>query len=282
MKRNLYLSFLLLSAFLILVSDIAQAQGGFFADWENRVRKTYAEQPGWIVPVITSSSGLVQLVRADIVRQYTPTGTLTMNYGNSKGVNLIPYYKTELDIDLPPYIQHNTPKVKDGAGDFSAVLKYRLFAGDEERGNYSLSLQLLATGATGSYKNGAASTTFTPAVVGGKGFGHFDIQSSIGGLLPTHSVNAIGRTVVWNTVAQYKVGKVFWPELESNASYYLLGPHDGKMQNFLTPGLMIGKIKFRKDPKDRLALFFGGGMQIATSHYHAYNHGLVFTSRISF
>lgn len=282
MKRNLYLSFLFLSAFLILVSDIAPAQTGFFSNWENRVRQTSAEQPGWIVPVITSSSGLVQLVRADIVRQYTPTGTLTMNYDNSKGVNFIPYYKTELDVDLPPYIQHNTPKVKDGAGDFSAVLKYRLLAANEAHGSYSLSVQLLATGATGSYKNGTASTTFTPTVVGGKGFGHFDIQSSIGGLLPTHSANVIGRTVVWNTVAQYKVGKMFWPELESNASYYFLGPHDGKTQTFVTPGLMIGKMKFREDPKDRLALFLGGGMQIATSHYHAYNHGLVFTSRVSF
>jgi hypothetical protein len=282
MKHYLYLSFLLLAVLQISSSSVVQAQTGFFSKWESRVRETSAGQPGWIVPVITPSSGLVQLVRTDIVRQYTPTRTLTMNYDNSKGVNLIPYYKTELDVDLPSYIQHNTRKVKDGAGDFSAVLKYRLFAGNETHGNYSVSVQLLATGATGSYKNGTASTTYTPAVVGGKGFGHFDIQSSIGGLLPTHSVNAIGRTIAWNTVAQYKIGKMFWPEVESNASYYFLGPHAGMKQNFLTPGLMVGRIKLRKDPKDRLAFFFGGGMQIATSHYHAYNHELVFTSRISF
>jgi len=86
MKRNLYLSFLFACSLQFLSIDIAQAQTGFFSNWENRVRQTSAGQPGWIVPVITSSSGLVQLVRADIVRQYAPTGTLTMNYDNSKGV----------------------------------------------------------------------------------------------------------------------------------------------------------------------------------------------------
>jgi len=282
MKRTLSMSMLLLVSLQVFSVGIAHAQSGFFTNWENRVRETSAKQPGWVVPVIAPSSGLVQLLRTDIVRQYAPAGTMTMIYDNSKGFNLIPFYKTELDINVPPYIQHNTPKTADGAGDFSAVLKYRLFGGNETRGNYSISAQLLATGATGSYKNGTASTTYTPTIVGGKGFGNFDFQSSIGGLMPTHSVNLIGRTIQWNNVAQYKVGKMFWPELETNSSYYFLGPHAGKNQTFLTPGLMVSKIKFRKDPKDRLALILGGGMQIATSQFHVYNHELVFTSRVSF
>lgn len=281
-KRIFLISPLFLAGLHILSGSIACAQAGFFTNWENRVRETSAKQPGWVVPVIAPSAGLVQLLRADIVRQYAPTGTLTMIYDNSKGINLIPFYKTELDINVPPYTQHNAPKAADGAGDFSAVLKYRLFAGNEAHGNYSISAQLLATEATGSYKNGTASTTFTPTIVGGKGFGNFDFQSSIGGLMPTHSVNAIGRTVQWNNVAQYKLGHIFWPELETNSSYYFLGPHAGKNQTFLTPGLMVSKFKFRKDPKDRLALIMGGGMQISTSQFHAYNHELVFTSRISF
>jgi hypothetical protein len=45
---------------------------------------------------------------------------------------------------------------------------------------------------------------------------------------------------------------------------------------------MVSQIKLRRDPKDRLAVVFGGGMQIATSTYHAYNHGLVLTVRIVF
>jgi len=39
---------------------------------------------------------------------------------------------------------------------------------------------------------------------------------------------------------------------------------------------MVSKIKLMSDPENRLALIFGAGEQIATSRYHAYNHGLIF------
>jgi hypothetical protein len=279
MKR---LAILLALAIPVLSTSPCACQSNFFSKWENRVRSTTGKQPGWAVPVVTSTSGIVQLVRPEFVRQYTSTHFLTRNYGNSKGVDFIPYYNTEIDLNLPPYIQHNNPKVHDGAGDFSMIAKYRPFSGNEKHGNYSTAFQLAATGATGSYKNGLPRNTFTPTVVGGKGFGNFDVQSSIGGNLPVGSVHTIGRTILWNTVAQYRVGKIFWPELEVNSSFYHLGPNDGKNQTFITPGLMVSKIKLRHDPKDRLAFIFGTGMQIATSSYHAYNHSLIITTRIAF
>jgi hypothetical protein len=175
---------------VIAVQSLSSSYGlaqNFFSNWQNRVRATSSKQPGWAVPVIALHSGIVQLVRADFARQYTSTHFLSWNYGNSKGLNLIPYYNTEVDINLPPYIQRNNPKVPDGAGDFSMVTKYRPFSGNELRGNYSVSFQVAATGATGSYKNGTPRSTFTPTVIGGKGFGKFDIQSSLGGTLPAGS-----------------------------------------------------------------------------------------------
>jgi hypothetical protein len=271
----------LFAAILAFGSTTTHAQSGFFHDWEQRVRATSSKQPAWPVPVVSPSSVIVQLARTDFVRQYTPTHTTTWNYDNGKGVNFIPFARTEFDINLPPYIQHNNPKVADGAGDFSMVAKYRMFAASEG-GNYSTAVQMAFTVPTGSYKNGTAVSTITPTVVGGKGFGHFDIQSALGAILPTSSSDTIGRTIQWNTVAQYKVGKYFWPELEVNSSYYHGGPNDGKNQTFLTPGMMISKVKLRTDPRDRLALLFGTGMQIATSSYHGYNHGLVFTTRMTF
>jgi len=267
--------------FVLLGSSVTVAQTGFFKAWEERVRATSARQPAWPVPVVAPSSVIVQLARVDFLHQYTSTHTETWNYDNGKGVNLIPFARTEFDINLPPYIQHNAPKVKDGAGDVSFVAKYRMFAANEG-GNYSTAVQVAFSVPTGSYKNGTAASTFTPTVVAGKGFGKFDIQSAIGGVLPMSSALAIGRTISWNTVAQYKVGKYFWPELEANASYYHGGPNDGKNQTFLTPGLIVSKIKLRQDPKDRLGLVLGTGMQIATSHFHSYNHGLVLTGRLTF
>ena len=267
--------------FVLLGSSVTFAQTGFFKAWEERVRATSARQPAWPVPVVAPSSVIVQLARVDFLHQYTSTDTETWNYDNGKGVNLIPFARTEFDINLPPYIQHNAPRVKDGAGDVSFVAKYRMFAANEG-GNYSTAVQVAFSVPTGSYKNGTAASTFTPTVVAGKGFGKFDIQSAIGGVLPMSSALAIGRTISWNTVAQYKVGKYFWPELEANASYYHGGPNDGKNQTFLTPGLIVSKIKLRQDPKDRLGLVLGTGMQIATSHFHSYNHGLVLTGRLTF
>lgn len=269
-------------ALLFLVgAPMVVAQDGFFKAWQDRVRATSARQPAWPVPVVSPAAVIVQLARTDFVHQYTSTHTETWNYGYGKGVNFIPFARTEFDINLPAYIQHNTPKVQDGAGDFAVVAKYRMFARNEG-GNYSTAVQMAFSVPTGSYKNGTAVSTITPTVIGGKGFGKFAVQSAIGAVLPTSSVTTIGRTILWNTVAQYKVGKYFWPELESNASYFRGGANDGKSQVFLTPGLMVSRIKLREDPKDRLGLVFGGGMQIATSNFHAYNHGLILTGRLTF
>jgi hypothetical protein len=135
---------------------------------------------------------------------------------------------------------------------------------------------------TGSYKNGSSDGSIAPTLYGGKGFGRFDVQSSVAITLPTGHTGKTGRTLAWNTVAQFKATSLLWPELEFNSTFYHAGPNDGKEQAFITPGLMISKIKFSQESNNRLAIIFGGGIQIATSQFHTYNHGLVATGRISF
>lgn len=254
---------------------------GFFTNWEDRVRKTLAEQPPWPIPLVTASSGLLQVARTDIVRQIAPAGTDTWNYDNSKGINIVPWYKVEFDALAPPYIQHNS-KAEDGFGDFSMLLKYRLAAGNEAHGDYSVSFAVTGTLPTGSYKNGSLAPTILPTLCAGKGFGRFDVQSTIGVTLPEGDTAKLGRPVLWNAVAQYRIGKLFWPEIENNATFYHGGANDGRVQNFVTPGLMLSKFKLERDPRNRLAVVVGGGMQIATSQFHAYNHGLVLTARMLF
>ena len=267
----------------LTIGSTAQAQSkNIFSNYEQRVKVTSAEQPAWPVPVVSPSSGIVQLVRFDFVRQYTSTHTLTENYDNGKGFNFIPFYRTEVDVNLPPLIEHNNPKVVDGAGDFSMLLKYRLAAGNDKHHNYAISAQLQGVGTTGSYKNGTVRNQINPTVIGGKGFGHFDVQSSIGGVLPVGSIHTVGRSVVWNTVGQYKATKLLWPEVEVNSVFYHLGPNNGKNQTFVTPGMMTSRIQLSQEKDNRLAVIFGVGMQIATSSFHAYNHALVVTSRLTF
>jgi hypothetical protein len=254
---------------------------GFFGSWEERVHKTMSGQPAWPIPVVTASSGLIECFRSDFARQITPAGTDTWNYGYSKGANLIPWYNTEFDTAAPPYIQHNS-KAEDGFGDFSMLLKYRLAAGNASNGNYSFSASLGSTLPTGSYSNGALDATVIPTVYAGKGFGAFDVQSSVGATLPVADTAKIGRVVAWNTVGQYHLGRFFWPEIEDNASFYHAGPNDGRIQNFVTPGLIFSKVKFKSDAQSRAALVFGGGMQMATTHFHTYNHAIVLTVRSLF
>lgn len=261
---------------------VAQSEpSGFFTSWEDRVRDTLAQQPSWPIPLVTASSGLLQVFRTDFVRQIAPAGTDTWNYDNTKGFNVVPWYKVEFDALAPPYIQHNSA-AKDGFGDFSMLLKYRLAAANQAHGNYSLSFSLAGTLPTGSHKNGSLAATISPTVCAGKGFGRFDVQSTFGTILPAGDTAKLGRVVVWNTAAQYHIGKFLWPEIENNATFYHGGANDGRVQNFVTPGLMLSKFKLERDPRNRLALIFGGGMQIATSQFHAYNHGLVLTARMLF
>lgn len=146
-----------------------------------------------------------------------------------------------------------------------------------------LSAQLGATIPTGSYSNGSTDASVSPTMLAGKGFGHFDVISRGGGTLPTGDTIKLGRTVAWNTTVQYKISKYFWPEIEDNATFFFGGKNDGKMQNFVTPGITFSKLKIHpEDPNSRPAIAFGGGEQIATSQLHSYNHNLVFTARLLF
>jgi hypothetical protein len=281
-KLPLPLIFLLTTVHLIAQEGSASAASrGFFNQWQARASATQAKQPGWAVPLVTTTTGLIQVVRTDMVRQIAPARTITWNFDNSKGINVIPWARTEVAVNLPPYIQHNST-ARDGAGDLSFLGKYRILSGNARHGNYTLSAWLLATIPTGSYKNGSTDASIQPNLGGGKGFGRFDVQSTLGATLPTGqpAINASGRPVAWNTVAQYRFGKLFWPEVESNATFFKGGANDGKMQEFVMPGVIVGKCALHPtDPKGRAGLAFGAGMQIATSHFHSYNHGLILTAR---
>jgi hypothetical protein len=271
----------ILAVFVWFGSNTIAAQSRFFNAWESRVRATSARQPAWVVPVFSPSAVIVQLARVDFLHQYTSAHAETWSYGGGKGVSLIPFARTQIDLNLPSYIEHNSPTVRDGTSDFSVAAKYRIFAA-AEHGNYSTAVQVAFSVPTGSYKNGAAVATITPTFVGGKGFGNLALQSALGAVLPTSSSSSIGRTILWNTVAQYRMGKYLWPEIETNASYFQGGPNNGRSQVFVTPGIIASKIRLRSSAVSRLGLVFGSAMQIATSRYHGYNHNLILTGRITF
>ena len=262
---------------LIAASSQLLAQS-LLDDYFRRVAEEQSEQPHWITPVVTVTPRLEQEIRYDILWQGHADGTTTENYGGSKGLELIPAKNVEVIIGIPPYLVHSEPKVKDGWGDETFLVKYRFLSKNEEQGNYILTAFLGASVPTGTYKNGAPYAVITPTLAFGKGWGNFDIVTTAGIQLPTSDSQRLGQPVIWNFTGQYRVVRKIWPELEMNSTFYHNGPNAGREQVFLTPGVVFGKFSIWR----RLGATVGAGVQIATTHFHTYNHGWILTMRLPF
>ena len=240
-----------------------------------------ALQPTWMGPLIQPDPRLGQGLRLSFSNSYTATGTETVNYGNYHGLGMIASDRVQVNFIAPPYIQNNSATARDGFGDTMAEVKYRIASGNAAHGNYALTAMVTESLPTGSYLNGARTAVYYPTLAAGKMWGRFDVQSTLGGLLPTGKIAAQGRQIDWNTTAQLLVGRSLWLDIENNAVYNYGGPYDAKTENFLTPAAFY--VIRRKAWQPTHALFvLGGGMQVATSAFHTYNHNLIPEARILF
>jgi hypothetical protein len=270
------LAILLLVA--VAVPRVARADDGWVDRWLEMVRQTQAEQPRWVSPIVTVSGKLDQSVRYDVFHQDLAGGATAMNFGAGRGVEVIPQRNLQVQFIPPSYLTSTDPKLRDGFGDTSFRIKYRIVSRNEEGGNYILSAYVLTSLPTGSYRNGAASAVVTPFITAGKGLGKFVVQSAFGVGLPVDDVHPTGHALSWNTAFQYNLGHFLWPEVEVNSTFWKGGTLDGKKQVFLTPGLSVGKIAINR----QLALTFGTAMQIAATRFHKFDHNLILSSRLSF
>lgn len=287
--RRIFFPIALLSAFSAALPAQNAAPEGFIARWQARVSATQAEQPHWVTPLVTVTPRLEQEMRTDFVHQYNTKGYAIWNYGNGKGLELIPERHIELLFNVPPFFNRSNGE-SDGFGDVSFNSKYRFFARNEEHGNAILTAFFAGSIPTGKNANGSCCAVVTPTLAGGKGFGNFDVTSTLGGTLPVTNTKGLGHTIVWNNVAQYRLAKTgvarfFWPEVELNTTFFKGASNDGKQTTFGTPGLIVGRIPLSHtaDGKPgRLGLTFGVGQQIALSHFHTANHATVITARLPF
>lgn len=272
--HKLYVFFLLL-CFLLPLS--LHAQDEYLAGWFARVDKTKDEQPHWITPIATTTPRLEEELRYDQIWQTNAEGVTTDNYDGGKGLELIPFDKVEVIFNAPPYLEHNST-AKDGWGDVAFLVKYRLLSANEQHGNYILTAFLGWSVPTGSYNNGSLHAIITPTIAYGKGLQDFDLQGTFGIALPTADTNIVGRNYLWNNTFQYRVFKRVWPEVELNSTFFQDGAHDGKKQNFVTPGLVFGRFSLWK----QLGFTIGGGYQIASTHFHTSNHNGILSVRFPF
>jgi hypothetical protein len=263
---------------LIICSPSIAMADGWVSDWLDMVSHSQAEQPHWATPVATVTPRLEQEFRTDYVHQNLPNGTNIDNFGNGKGLEIIPTENTELLLNIPPYIAHSGHSNVSGYGDFSMVGKYRLLSSNEKNGNYILTAFLGLSLPTGESPYGGDAAVITPTIAGGKGFGNFDVQSTLSIGLPLHHEETLGRPIVWNTAFQYHIAHFFWPEVEVNYTHWVDGIHDGKTQVFVTPGVVLGKFEI----KDRWGLSIGAGYQIAVTDFKTADNAVIVTARMPF
>ena len=246
--------------------DLRSATGDYFSDWFKRVDETQALQPHWIAPLVTTTPLLTELFRYDQFWEHLPSGGGNLKiFDGGKGLELIPAKTIQLIFGLPPYEQRTGKNAAEGIGDYPFLLiKNRFLSANEGNGNYVLTGFLAFSAPTGSRTFTTSNFAITPTIAGGKGWGNFDMVLDFGPTFPTGDVHRLGIPLLTNLVFQYHLLQVLWPEVEVNYTYWPNGPNRGKNQVFITPGVVIGKIRLY----ERLTLTVGTGYQFAVSPAH--------------
>ena len=256
----------------------ARKKHSLFHSWLYMAAETQANQPDWLSPLATTSGRLKQEFRYDIWDQPSAQGNRTYQFGGGKGLEFITSSRTQILAGIPSYTLHSPNGSPGGFGDLPLMLKFRIASAQSGEGNYLLTFIMGATVPTGSRRYGAVDGVLTPTVAFGKGWGRFDVQSTLGANLPTGHTAKLGRQLQWNTAFQYRAAWMLWPELEANSTFYKTGTNAGNEQVFLTPGLGFGRVRLRKGFRFSTA----AGVQIAVTKFHTYNHRWMFSERISF
>jgi hypothetical protein len=252
----------------------------YFTDWFPRATRIQSEQPHWVTPIATVTPRLEQELRYDQSWERLPNSHMIYNYGSGKGVELIPFDPVEVIIGIPAYEVENTTPKKWGWADETFLVKYRIASGNEQNGNYILTAFMGLSVPSGSDDFSAHHFIFTPTIAGGKGWGNFDVQSTLGFSIPDNGFvhTGSGTPLVSNTTLQYRVFKYFWPEVEANYTWWASGEHEGLSQLLITPGLVVGRIPIH----DRVGLTVGLGCQFAVTDHATIDHNLILSVRVPF
>ena len=167
-----------------------------------------------------------------------------------------------------------------GIGDYPFLLiKNRFLSANEENGNYVLTGFLAFSAPVGSRAFTTNNFAITPTIAVGKGWGNFDMQLTFSSTFPTGDVHTLGTPLLTNLTFQYHLLELLWPEVEVNYTYWPNGANRGKNQVFITPGVVLGRIRLY----GRLTLTVGTGYQFAVSDAHPqYENNWILSVRTNF
>jgi hypothetical protein len=270
---------------LPLDSETSSANNPFvdyFRDWFSRVSAIQAAQPHWVTPLVTVTPRLEEELRYDQFWESLTGGHALINYGGGggKGVELIPFDPVEFIIGIPSWQTVNAEPPKKGWTDESFLIKYRLLAANEENGDYIVTAFMGLTVPNGSNPISTHHFAYSPTIAFGKGFGDFDVQSTLGVSVPENGGSRVGAgtPISFNTAFQYHVLKYLWPEVETNYTYWPNGQHRDLSQLFITPGLVIGRIPIA----GRVGLTLAVGCQVAVTNDPLYHRNVILSARLPF
>ena len=261
--------------------DLQSPPGDYFSNWFKRVDETLAEQPHWIAPIFLTTPLLTELYRYDQNWQHLSNGGGNLKvFGAGKGLELIPARTIQLILGVPPYEQRSGKNAAQGIGDYPFLLiKNRFLSANEENGNYVLTGFLAFSAPVGSRAFTTNNFAITPTIAVGKGWGNFDMQLTFSSTFPTGDVHTLGTPLLTNLTFQYHLLELLWPEVEVNYTYWPNGANRGKNQVFITPGVVLGRIRLY----GRLTLTVGTGYQFAVSDAHPqYENNWILSVRTNF
>lgn len=267
----------------------AFADGDIRQYFDSSADSARASQPEWSSPLATTTALMEQRLRLDLYQQHSGNGADTTELDGGKGLDLIVSPTNEIQIALPPYeMRTSTPSAKAlaGYGDWSFLrVEQRLFSANRDDGDYIVTAWLGVQAPSGIKSLTSSSWSLQPTLAFGKGWGAFDIQGTITGVLPTSNVHVLGRQIQNNIALQYHLDPVFWPELEVNWTWYPDGQRAGLNQVYLTPGLVIGRFEIGQG----LKFTTGIGYQVAVAPDYrpkpltpAYANSVIVTTRMNF
>jgi hypothetical protein len=255
----------------------------FFSDWLERAEQARATEPQWVSPLVTVTPRLEQnLLRFDQSWQDLPQGAEQSVSGPK--IKLIPLESFEVDLGAPSYMARSNYDKKhqrqdvDNWGDASFLVKYRLLSADEAGGSYIVTFFTGVTVPTGSKSFSTGTTVFSPTIAMGKGWGNFDIQSTLGVSVPDGGMDRLGTPLSFNTALQYCVLAKIWPELEFNYAWWPNGQKTGENSLSLTPGILFGRFPIWRT----LNYTVGTGVQVAVTRHRSSDLNWILSARLAF
>jgi hypothetical protein len=289
LRIALGISVVLAAAAPVAAAPAALADDGTLgAAWSEAAAQARMTQPHWSSPLVTTTGVLEQRVRFDLQQQHAGNGTHTTLLDGGRGLDLIVAPTTEVQLAAPPYAIRTGPPGTSlaGFGDWPFLrVEQRLASSPEAEGDYVVTVWLQVLAPSGIAHLGSGTWQFLPTLAGGKGWGAFDVQATLGAVIPAAHADVIGHQVQGNVAFQYRLGGVFWPELEVNWTHYADGARTGLDQVYLTPGLVVGRFALNES----VQLTFGGGYQVAVAPPYrakpltpAADHAWLVTSRLNF